>query len=81
MQVFPNPFANSFNVYLRNFTQPGGILKSLQYTGPGAVSKKYYSQRLFFYGSKHTGFFRRGMYILKIQSGNEVKFVKKILKQ
>ena len=29
VQVFPNPFANSFNVYLRNFTQQNGGFKNL----------------------------------------------------
>ena len=80
VQVFPNPFANSFNVYLRNFTQQNGALKIFN-----AQGQLFFRKNITINGSLFTEIntesFSRGVYILKIEAGNEVKFVKKILKQ
>ena len=80
VQVFPNPFTNSFNVYLRNFTQPNGSLKIFN-----AQGQMLFQKNITINGSSftevNTQSFPRGIYILKIEAGNKVKFVKKILKQ
>jgi aminopeptidase N len=80
VQVFPNPFINSFNVYLRNFTQQNGALKIFNVQGQQLFRKNIIVNSSFF-TDVNTQSFPPGMYILKIEAGNEVKFVKKILKQ
>jgi aminopeptidase N len=80
VQVFPNPFANSFNVYLRNFTQQDGALKIFNTQGQVLFRKNITISGSFFI-QVNTQSFPPGMYLLKIEAGNEVKFVKKILKQ
>jgi aminopeptidase N len=79
VQVFPNPFANSFNVYLRNFTQQNGAIKIFNAKGQ-VLFRKNISINGSFFSEVNTQSFPRGVYFLKIE-GNEVKFVKKILKQ
>ncbi|MEP6928014.1 MAG: M1 family aminopeptidase [Ginsengibacter sp.] len=80
IQVFPNPFANSFNVYLRNFTRQDGVLKIFN-----AEGQMLFQKNLAITGSSFTEIntqsFSRGIYIIKIEAGDKVKYVKKILKQ
>lgn len=80
VQVFPSPFVNSVNVYLRNFNLPKADLKI--FDGGGSL---VYKKSITLTGSSFTEIntqpFARGMYILKIEAGNSVKFAKKILKQ
>ncbi|MEP6950718.1 MAG: M1 family aminopeptidase [Ginsengibacter sp.] len=80
VQIFPNPFTNSFNVYLRNFTQQNGALKIFNTQGQLLFRKNIMASGSFF-TEVNTQSFPPGMYVLKIEAGNEVKFTKKILKQ
>ena len=79
VQEFPNPFANSFNVYLRNFTQQNGSIKIFNAQGQMLFQKNITINSSLF-TEVNTQSFSRGVYLLKIEAG-EVKFVKKILKQ
>lgn len=80
VQVFPSPFMNTLNVYLKNFNVPKADLKifdaggSLVYKKPVALTGSSFTEI-------KTQQFARGIYILKIEAGNSVKFAKKILKQ
>ncbi len=80
VQVFPGPFTNSVNVYLRNFNSPQAIFKI--YDMKGAL---VYKNLIPVIGSSFTEIntqqFSRGVYILKIEAKNSFKFAKKILKQ
>jgi aminopeptidase N len=80
VQVFPNPFSNSFYVYLRNFNLPQTTIKVFNETGQ-LVLRKDVSIKGSFFTAINTSGFARGVYILKIGSGNDFRFVKKILKQ
>lgn len=80
VQVFPNPFVNSFNVYLRNFSQQNNALKIFNALGQMLLSKNITTNGSLF-TVVNTQSFPPGIYVLKIEAGNEVKFVKKILKQ
>lgn len=80
VQVFPSPFTNSFNVYLRNFAQQDGTLKIFNTQGQLLFQQNMTISSSFF-SEVNTQSFPAGIYILKIEAGNEVKFVKKILKQ
>lgn len=79
VQEFPNPFANSLNVYLRNFTQQNGAIKIFNAQGQMLFQRNITINSSSF-TEVNTQSFSRGVYILKIEAG-EVKFVKKILKQ
>lgn len=80
VQIFPSPFKNSFNIYLRNFNPSVVHLKVYDTKGKLIVKKD-----LPFGGSLlyevNTQTFSGGLYFIKIQTDNGVKFVKKILKQ
>ena len=80
VQVFPNPFTNSFNVYLRNFNQQNGALKIFNARGQ-LLFRKNIAINGSLFTVINTQSFSRGIYFLKIETANEVKFVKKILKQ
>ena len=79
VQVFPNPFTNSFNVYLRNFTQQNGSIKIFNAQGQMLFQKNITINSSLF-TEVNTQSFSHGIYFLKIEAGNEVKFVKKVLK-
>ncbi len=80
VQVFPVPFINRFNVYLRNFAQQNGSLKIFNARGQVLFRKDININ-----GSSFTEVdaqsFPPGFYILKVEAGNKVAVVKKILKQ
>ena len=80
VQIFPNPFANSFYVYLRNFNPQETSIKVFNETGQ-LVLQKDISINGSFFTTINTSGFAWGVYILKIGSGNDFRFVKKILKQ
>jgi len=80
VQVFPNPFTNSFNVYLRNFNQQKGALKIFNARGQ-LLFRKNIAINGSLFTMVNTQSFPRGIYFLEIETANEVRFVKKILKQ
>lgn len=80
VQIFPSPFKNMVNVYLRNFNLSKADLKFFD-----AGGKLIYKKSIASPGSSFTEInsqqFAKGIYILKIEAGNSFKFAKKILKQ
>ena len=78
VQVFPNPFINSFNVYLRNFTQQNGSLKIFNSQGQVLFRKNITINNSLF-TAVNAQSFPPGIYIVKVEAGNKATFVKKIL--
>jgi hypothetical protein len=80
VQVFPNPFVNSFSVYLHNFSAAKVYFKIYDSNG-----RLMYNQNLSVNGSLYqeinTQLFSKGAYFFNVQTNNGFKFVKKILKQ
>ncbi len=80
VQVFPNPFVNNFNIYLHNFNAKNGTLRL--YDAKGSL---LFNENLSINGSLYkqinTQSYPKGFYILKLQTDDGFKFVKKILKQ
>lgn len=80
IQIFPNPFFNNFYVYLRNFQTSNAQLRVYDVNGKLMVNKNLPVNGSLF-SEINTQTFARGIYFIKIQADNGVKFVKKILKQ
>nr|MDQ6889590.1 T9SS type A sorting domain-containing protein [Bacteroidota bacterium] len=80
VQIFPSPFINKISVYLRNFDASNAELKIFDLGGK-LVYKKPVSVNGSSFAEINTQAFSRGIYILKIEAGESVKFAKKILKQ
>jgi aminopeptidase N len=80
VQVFPNPFVNSFSVYLHNFSAAKVYFKIYDSNG-----RLMYNQNLSVNGSLYqeinTQLLSKGAYFFSVQTNNDFKFVKKILKQ
>ena len=80
VQVFPNPFRDNLNVYLKNINSQKVAYKIFDLTG-----RLVYKTSFDISGSSFTEIqtpqLTKGMYILKIEGGNSFKFAKKILKQ
>ncbi|HEX7457209.1 MAG TPA: M1 family aminopeptidase [Ginsengibacter sp.] len=80
VQVFPNPFVNRFSVYLHNFSATKVYFKIYDSNG-----RLMYNQNLSVNGSLYqeinTQLFSKGAYFFSVQTNNDFKFVKKILKQ
>ena len=80
VQVFPNPFVNSFSVYLHNFSGTKVYFKIYDSNG-----RLMYDQNLSVNGSLYrdinTQLASKGAYFFSVQTNNGFKFVKKILKQ
>ncbi|MEO8112113.1 MAG: M1 family aminopeptidase [Ginsengibacter sp.] len=80
IQVFPNPVTDFINIYLQNVTGPISNVKIFDARG-----RVVYKTTLNLNGSLFTKIstttFAKGVYILKIEAGNSIKFAKKILKQ
>ena len=79
VEVFPSPFTNLVNVYLKNFNLPQADLKMFD-AGGRLVYKKSINLTGSSFTEINTQPFSRGIYILKIEA-NSFKFAKKILKQ
>lgn len=80
IQVFPNPYTNSFNVYLRKFGITTAHIKIYDIRGRLMLEKDLALNQSLFY-EIDTPEFAPGIYFIKIQTDNGVKFAKKILKQ
>ncbi|MEP7253016.1 MAG: M1 family aminopeptidase [Ginsengibacter sp.] len=80
VQIFPNPFHDNLNIYLKNFNSQKAAYKIFD-----AAGRLVYKKSIDISGSSFTEIqtpqLARGMYILKIEAGNSFKFAKKILKQ
>jgi len=80
IRVFPNPFNSNLYVYLKNFSPSEAHIRIYDTGGKLMLQKDSpVSSSLFF--DFNTQSFGRGIYFIKIQTDNGVKFVKKILKQ
>jgi aminopeptidase N len=80
VQIFPNPFSTNFYVYLRNFTATAALLKVYDSKGSLVLNKNLSVDGSLF-SEVNTQSFAAGIYFIKIQTDNGVKFVKKIIKQ
>ena len=80
VQVFPNPYTNSFNLYLRKFGITTAHIKIYDARGRLMLKKDLPLNQSLFYEVDTPGF-APGIYFIKIQTDNGVKFAKKILKQ
>jgi aminopeptidase N len=80
IQIFPSPFLNSINLYLRNFNDTKAHVKIYDSKGSLMLKKDFQISNSLFY-SLNTEGFARGIYFLKIQTDNGVKFAKKIIRQ
>ena len=80
VQAFPNPVQSTLSVYIRNYTDPPATISLLNTAG-----QVLYKKQLFINGSQFMEIPVRhlaaGIYFIRLASGNETKFVKKILKQ
>jgi aminopeptidase N len=80
IQIFPNPFKSSIDVYLRNFDPDKIFLKIFDSKG-SLVLKNEFNVNQSTFIEFNTQQFQQGIYFIKIQTANGVKFVKKIVKQ
>ena len=80
VQVFPNPFANDLYIYLHNFTEVKAYLKLYDAKG-SLLLNEVLSVTNSLYKEVNMQSFPKGIYIIKIQTGDGFRFVKKILKQ
>lgn len=80
IQVFPSPFLNSINLYLRNFSDTKAHLKIYDSKG-SLMLKRDLEIRNSLYYSLNTVTFAKGIYFIKVQTDNGVKFAKKIIRQ
>ena len=79
IQVFPNPVQDQLYLYIRNYSLPNASVSIYNATG-----QLVYRKNLTVNGSAFEEIpfqkFSRGMYIIKVQSGSDVKFIKKLVK-
>jgi aminopeptidase N len=80
IQIFPSPFLNSINLYFRNFNDTKAHVKIYDSKGSLILKKDFQISNSLF-STLNTQAFARGIYFLKIQTDNGVKFVKKIIRQ
>ncbi len=79
IQVFPNPVSDQLYVYFRNYNLPSATMNVYN-----AAGQMVYSKTISVNGSSFEEIpfikFARGVYIIKVQSGNDVKYISKIVK-
>jgi aminopeptidase N len=80
IQVFPNPFSNSFYVFLKNFNKTKAHIRLYDNKGR-LMSDKNLTVNGSLFSEVDTPTLAPGIYFIKIQTDNGVKFVSKILKQ
>ena len=80
VQVFPNPFLNNFNLYLHNFTAHKGDIKIYDAKG-SLVFNENILLNSSLYTTINTQSFSKGIYIIKIETDDGFRYLKKILKQ
>lgn len=79
IQVFPNPVQDQLFVYLRNYNLPNASVNIYNSTGQ-LVYRKNISVNGSAFEEIPFQTFSRGMYIIKVQSGSDIKFIKKLVK-
>lgn len=80
IEVFPSPFINSFNIYVRNFNSSIIPIRVYDSNGRLVLKKDLPTTGSLFYEIDAQALVS-GIYYIKIQTNNGGKFVKKILKQ
>lgn len=80
IQVFPSPFVNNLNVNFINFSDTKVYLRIYDSKG-SLILKNYFDISDSFFYSVNTAAFARGVYFIKIQTDNGIKFAKKIVRQ
>jgi aminopeptidase N len=80
IQIFPIPFNDNFYIYLRNFSAAKASLKVYDVKGRLMLDKNL-SLNGSLFSEINTQSFARGIYFIKIQTDNGVKFVEKILRR
>ena len=80
IQVFPSPFLNKVNINFRNFSNTKAHLEIFDSHGSLMLQNDLAIRNSFFH-LVNTTTFSRGIYFIKIETDNGVKFAKKILKQ
>jgi aminopeptidase N len=80
IQVFPSPFLNSINLYFRNFNDTKAHIRIYDSKGSLMLKKDFEISNSLF-STLNTEAFERGIYFMKIQTDNGVKFAKKIIRQ
>ncbi len=78
--VFPNPIGNQFYIYLRNMVAPDASINLYNAVGQLLYSKKLQLINGSEYVEVPSQQLASGVYFLKLRSGNEVKYIKKLLK-
>ena len=76
VQVFPNPFTNSFNVYLRNFTPAEWYFKIFNARGQ-LLFRKNIAINGSLFTMVNTQSFPRGIYFLKIEQVMKLSLLKR----
>jgi aminopeptidase N len=80
VQVFPVPFGNTLNIYLHNFKSTSAGVNIYDTKG-SLILKQNLNLNGSLYFPINTQLFPKGVYILKLQTEDGFKFIKKILKQ
>src|SRR6185312_15940342 len=80
VQFFPNPFANDLYIYLHNFNATKAYLKLFDAKG-SLLLNEVLPLTNSLYKEVNMQSIPKGIYIIKLQTGDGFKFVKKILKQ
>jgi aminopeptidase N len=80
VKVFPSPFEKDFNLVFTNFNSVKATLKIYDSKGTLMLNSHFTINNSLVY-PVNTERFARGIYFIKIQTDNGVKFAKKILKQ
>jgi len=80
IEVFPSPFLNNMNIYFRNFNATKAHVKIYDSKGSLMLKRDLQIDNSLFY-SLNMASFARGVYFIKIQTDNGVKFAKKIIRQ
>lgn len=79
IDIFPSPFLNEFYINLRNFTSTKARLRIYDSKGSLMIKNDFVINNSLFYIVNAQNF-GRGVYFLKIETDNGIKFAKKILK-
>ena len=80
VDVYPSPFLNQVYINLRNFGTTKASLKIYDSKGSLMMKNQFTINNSLFF-SVNTQNFERGIYFLKIETDNGIKFAKKLLKQ
>ncbi|MBK7375761.1 MAG: T9SS type A sorting domain-containing protein [Chitinophagaceae bacterium] len=80
VQVYPNPVADRFYVYLRNFTSPVVAIRLHNMAGQLIYNKSFSLLNGSEYLEIPSAYLAAGQYIFTVVAGKKVVFVKKLVK-